>query len=457
SIAFSKDGNTIATASDDQTARIWDTKGNAIATLNHLNSVNVVTFSPDGKTIATASDDQTARIWNTKGDAIATLKHQGAVNAVAFSPDGKTIATGSRSGTYLHQVMAEDLRTEACHRLGRNLTAEEWQQYMNSSLDQYERTCDRIPVHRSLIAEAKNLAKKAEKEDIKTAISILKRALELEPDIDLNPNTETKETDPQLVAKKFAAPGKVEKGKNLAEQGNIERAISIFKEAQKLSPEIDLNPNTETKETDPEVVANQLFASSKVGKGKIWAKEGNIKKAISIFKEAQELSPEIDLNPDTETQETDPQLVAKKFAISAAASRKVKEGKIRAQQGKIEEAISLYEQAQKFDSDLEIGAYDWGELCRYGSLNNQAQDVLFACEKAVKLNPKNPWIQSRILSSRGLARALTGNYQGAIEDFQVYVDSTNYQEEKAQYKDWIETLKKGKNPFTSEVLEELKN
>ena len=57
---------------------------------------------------------------------------------------------------------------------------------------------------------------------------------------------------------------------------------------------------------------------------------------------------------------------------------------------------------------------------------------------------------------RGLATALTGNYQGAIEDFQVLVESIKDEENKAKVEGWIETLKKGENPFTSEVLEELK-
>ncbi len=76
---------------------------------------------------------------------------------------------------------------------------------------------------------------------------------------------------------------------------------------------------------------------------------------------------------------------------------------------------------------------------------------MFACEKAVELSYDN----GGILGIRGLAKALTGDYQGAIEDFQVLVDSIKDEEEKARVKSWIETLKKGENLFTSEVLEGL--
>ncbi|MDE5119394.1 MAG: hypothetical protein O4965_04225, partial [Trichodesmium sp. St19_bin1] len=394
---FSPDGKTIATASSDNTARLWDTEnGNVLATLNHQFWVNAVAFSPDGKTIATASYDYTARLWDTEnGNELATLKHQDSVYAVAFSPDGKTIATASSDNTVrLHWATPEGLIQEACYRLGWNLTAEEWQQYnTDNDLKTYQKTCDELPVHPSLIAEAKNLAKTGEKPKIKQAISIFKKALELEGEIDLDPNTKTRETNPQLVANKLAASGKLIEGQKLAKDGNTEEAISLFKEAQKLSPEIDLDPDTETRETDPQLVANKLAAPAKLIEGKKLAKEGKIK-----------------------------------------------------------EAINLYKEAQKSDSDVEIDVENWLELCFLGSLNNQAQDVMFACEKAVKLDPND--INTHF--ARGFARALTGDYQGAIDDFQVLVDTTKDEETKDTWEGVIEILKKGVNPWTSESLEDLK-
>ncbi|WP_413168061.1 hypothetical protein ACL6C3_15205 [Capilliphycus salinus ALCB114379] len=61
-----------------------------------------------------------------------------------------------------------------------------------------------------------------------------------------------------------------------------------------------------------------------------------------------------------------------------------------------------------------------------------------------------------IYNSRGLARALTGDVDGAIEDFEKFVQLAGNEEEKAQRKGWIESLKKGENPFTDEVLKEFR-
>ncbi len=100
-VCFSPDGQTLATASRDNTARLWDLAGNLLATLNgHSDSLWSVTFSPDGQTLATGSRDSTARLWDLEGNPLVTFKgHSHSVGSVTFSPDGQTLATGSRDGT----------------------------------------------------------------------------------------------------------------------------------------------------------------------------------------------------------------------------------------------------------------------------------------------------------------------------------------------------------------------
>jgi len=53
------------TASDDNTAKVWDAaSGRALSTLSgHTGYVFSAAYSPDGRTIVTASDDNTAKVW----------------------------------------------------------------------------------------------------------------------------------------------------------------------------------------------------------------------------------------------------------------------------------------------------------------------------------------------------------------------------------------------------------
>jgi caspase domain-containing protein/WD40 domain-containing protein len=100
-VAPSADGRLLASACRDHAARIWDVEsGGERGRLTHDGVVWAVAFSPDGRLLASAGADATVRLWDiSEGRERDCLRHDGAVVAVRFSPDGRQIATASQRGT----------------------------------------------------------------------------------------------------------------------------------------------------------------------------------------------------------------------------------------------------------------------------------------------------------------------------------------------------------------------
>jgi len=134
----------------------------------------------------------------------------------------------------------------------------------------------------------------------------------------------------------------------------------------------------------------------------------------------------------------------------------VEQGELFARHGMIEEAFSSYTEAQALDTKLEISPGSWNVVCWYGSLWGHAKKVMDACERAVSMAPDS----AGFADSRGLARALTGDFDGAIEDFTRYADwlegQAGYEHERKLRLSWISELSAGLNPFDETTLDELR-
>jgi WD40 repeat protein len=114
SVAFSHDSARLASASYDSTVKIWDASSSAcLQTLEgHSSYVNSVAFSHDSARLASASDDNTVKIWDaSSGACLQTLEgHSSYVNSVAFSHDSARLASASDDNT----VKIWDASSGAC-------------------------------------------------------------------------------------------------------------------------------------------------------------------------------------------------------------------------------------------------------------------------------------------------------------------------------------------------------
>ena len=190
--------------------------------------------------------------------------------------------------------------------------------------------------------------------------------------------------------------------------------------------------------------ARRLAAPVLVEKGQGLARGGDIDGAVVAFQQALELDPNLALDPQKE---------ARRLATSGLLVK----GLELVKQGAIREAMAAFAEAQASDSSLEIAAASWNALCWFGSLEGFATDVMAACERAVALEPDH----GGICDSRGVARALTEDYSGAINDFQRFLEwgpkNGASEESIRQRQDWIRMLQANQNPFNKELLKLLRD
>ncbi|BAZ27541.1 WD-40 repeat-containing protein [Kalymmatonema gypsitolerans NIES-4073] len=288
----------------------------------------------------------------------------------------------------------------------------------------------------------------ADKGNIPEAVTKFQQAKQLDAKTDFDPDTDGVQNNPEKVAKELASQGLVNQATLIAAQGNVADVIAKFQQAKQLNPKVDFDTDTKGVQNNAETVAKQLVRKGLINQATALARQGDIAEAAAKFQQVQQIDAKVDLEPDIDGVQTNPEKAAKDFFIGGLISQAV----LHLKQDDFSKAVAVYSKIEQLQPTKEMLVYAWNSLCWQGSLQGYVKNVVNdACEKAVKLAPED----SNIRNIRGFARALVGNFTGAVEDFEVSIKSTKNAETKKKLESWVKDLQAGKNPFTWEELKKL--
>lgn len=462
SVAFSPDGQTLVSGGDSGNVLLWNTatgqpRGEPLT--GHNNVVSSVAFSPDGRTLASGSWDNTIilRDGATGQPLGAPLESTSLVYSLAFSPDSRTLASGNEDSTIILWKVAS--------RKPRGQPLEGHTSFVN--------TLAFSPDGRTLASGSDDtniilwdVASGQPRGGTLTGHTDPVRSVVFSPDgqtlaagddnsvIILWDVATGRQIGPLLTGHRQAVQSLAfsPDGKTLA-SGSSDNSIILWDVAthQQLgAPLIGHDDTVFNLAFSPD--GKTLASGGRDNFIILWDMDIESWRERACRRANRELTQEEwdqFIGVDIPYHKICPNLPVDPFTL-------IETGLSQALLGDIAGGKANFEQALKLSPHLIISAADWNGLCWSGSTWNHAAQVMDACQQAVELAPDN----GDFRDSRGLARALTGDKAGAIEDFTAFVeahkDDETLRKDVAQRTEWIGELKAGRNPFDEATLKALR-
>lgn len=460
-VAFSRDGKTLASGDKKGKVVLWSTEtreqiGEPLE--GQSGKIYQMAFGPHGRTLLSASTDGTIFLWDLSSHKPIGEPLKGKTGRVAFSPDGKTLALGSADGTISFWDLStrEPIGEPFKHHLGevwcltfspngKILASGSW----DGSIILWD-VSSHQPLGPPLAGHTQGVLSVAFSRDGKTLASGGRDKTILMWDI-AKPAKPQKIGMPLIKHKNYVTSLAFSPDGGILVSGSLDRTIILWDVAtsQPIGPPLrEQNATVNSIAMDPD---GKKFASgSELAESKnnwtliLWGLSFKSWRTMACRIASRNLTPEESAF-----------YLKKKVPPDTCTGGVLDEADAYALAGNKEQSKKAFERATELaikEGDPVVN----NRVCWWGSIDGFAEVVLPACDQAVK--SELPQYRGWLKDSRGLARALRHDHEGAIEDFTSFLEWVKTRPGNAGYSDqllnkrraWLSDLKAGRNPFDDE-------